>query len=130
MTDPYQAAEQAAIDAYGTCGSGEEAAKLTAALTAYRHTLTAADLLHHPPVQILEEHAETAARYLAEQADLAGFPRYSGDGWRRLLQSRIDVNVAHKKAAVLTAGDEEAARDLGYARRLLNTFIDAANRDE
>jgi hypothetical protein len=130
MTDPYTAAEQAAHLAYGTPREAVEAERLNNALAAYRHTLTAAGLLRGLPTIIDAEHAELAARYLAAEAEQAGLPRWAGSNWRMLLTSHSDVNLAYKRAAsALTPGDALAAEDLASARRLLNTFIDQANRD-
>jgi hypothetical protein len=66
---------------------------------------------------------EEVAKFLAEQSR---FARYAGEGWRMLLDSDVDVNVAFTKAKAATEGSEKAVTEaLGRARDLLVAWIAA-----
>jgi hypothetical protein len=57
------------------------------------------------PVEVSKFNAEETARWLAERT---GFPRYAlvADGWRRLLESEADVELAAAKAIGRVSGGE------------------------
>lgn len=117
-TDAFHAAEHAALTAYGALHSPGEAGRVADALNAYRATLAAAGLLRDEPPN--SPHAVVlAAELLARESR---FPRYDGDGWKRLLESTTDVEVAHRKALEgLAPGEDDLRRDIAHARRILLT---------
>lgn len=114
--DAFAAAEQAAFAAFGDLGDARTIDRLRSALAAHRAALTAAGMLR-APVEITVEAAETAARFLAEESR---FPRYEGDGWRLILRSEVDADLAYGKAAGRTPrGDDAHTRDLQHAHRVV-----------
>jgi hypothetical protein len=119
MSDPYSAAERAAYTAFGTMADRATIERLRDALAAYRTTLCAAGILRDDSI-ITPADIELAARLLAREASRGGFPRYGGDGWRMLLRSPGDIDLAYKKASVgVPPVDEATIRDLAWARRVL-----------
>ena len=79
----------------------DRATLIVAALIEHGH-LPRPDHTHTPTADDVEEFAQ----WLAERSQ---FPRYTTpDGWRRIIASPTDVNVATAKALVLAADDEEA----------------------
>lgn len=68
---------------------------------------------------------EDVARWLADQSM---FARYTMDGgWKRLLASNADVNVAAAKALVHAATDDDKAA-IVHAKALLATYNPGAGR--
>jgi hypothetical protein len=126
MSDPLSAAERAAFAAYGALPDQATAGRLKDALAAHTATLRAAGVLREEGTATPAD-LELAARLLAEEADKSGFPRYRGEQWRMLLGSLPDVEVAFGWASRGVApGDESAARDLAWARRVLRAAVSSS----
>ena len=120
-TEVYTAAEQAGLAAFGTLRDSADLGRLRDAFTAYRNVLAAAGILAAPTMTLDDAHAELAARLLAEKS---GHVRYSDDGWRTLLVSEGDVDLAYDRALErLGRGEDTLAADLSYARRILHAKI-------
>lgn len=91
----------------GYSATEERATLIVAALTEHGH-------LPEPSNQPTAADYREAALYLAARSR---FIRYDDDGWTKLLESPVDVAVAHAKAQDnVTAGEQES---IGQAKDLL-----------
>jgi hypothetical protein len=115
MTSPYTHAEHAALAA-AQPGTPAELDRLCAGLAAYRHVLTSAGLLPRDTSALTADDVAAAAQHLA---GASRHPRYSGDGWNKLLAYEGDVDMAYDRAAAHAAGDPDTLADLGYSKRVL-----------
>ena len=93
------------------------------------HLIVAALIEHghlpRPEHTTTPEDIEEFAQWLAEQSQ---FPRYTTpDGWRRIVASTADVNVATAKALTFAATDEEVGLIRRTSYMLLRHANDAAH---
>lgn len=74
------------------------------------------------PAAPTEAGMEEVAQYLAKASR---FARWSGDGWRQLLTSDVDVDLAFTKAKAANEGaGRETTEALARARTLLVAWIE------
>lgn len=90
----------------------EERAKLVEAALLER------GLLAGPTGELTRDDVEQMARWLADQSE---HPRYWGEGWRRLLESEVDVDVAYTAAS--TRASQSALEELGRVRGFLRGYL-------
>lgn len=112
--DSWEQAAAAASAAYRHA-PGSHAIRLHAALEAHLAALATAGLLVTLPPGITgPPTTEEDALWLAVAG---GHPRHAGDGWRRLLDSEVDVLMAFRHATKDLTASQGTERDAALARR-------------
>lgn len=91
-------------------------------LRVHREFLRAAGLLRDDHHQIGADEAESAARFLAHYAAIAGLPRWEGDNWRQLVDNPAETRTAEHRAVTANQSDHALVGALRDARRVLEIF--------